>query len=94
MSIIEIDAASLARVIREQEALPITGDEAEGLARAIETSIDDEQFLISAVSAIRLLVERLEYVGRIDQADADTPTSRCWPAISSGIADAGTGRLR
>jgi Arc/MetJ family transcription regulator len=57
---IEIDAATLARVIRELRALPITDDDADRLARALETSNDDEEFLANALSAIRFLVEQLE----------------------------------
>jgi hypothetical protein len=55
-----IDAATLARTIREQTALPVSEDEAESLARAIETSGDDEEFLARTVAALRFLVERLE----------------------------------
>lgn len=57
---IEIDAASLAQVLREQDALPLTVDEANTLADAIETSANDEEFLASALSAVRLLVDRLD----------------------------------
>jgi Arc/MetJ family transcription regulator len=64
---IEIDAATLARVIRELKALPITDDDAERLARALETSNDDEEFLASALSAVRFLVEQLE------RSTADAP---------------------
>jgi Arc/MetJ family transcription regulator len=60
VSEIEIDAGTLARVIREQKALPITDDEAETLARALETSNDDEEFLASALSTVRFLVDQLE----------------------------------
>jgi hypothetical protein len=61
MSTIEIDAATLAQAIRERKALPIPEDEAEAIARAIETSHDDEEFLANALSAVRLLVDRLEH---------------------------------
>lgn len=60
MSLIEIDAATLASVIREQKALPITDDEAETLARALETSNDDDEFLANVLSTVRFLVDRLE----------------------------------
>jgi hypothetical protein len=60
VSRIEIDAASLARVIREQTALPITDDEAERLARTLEASNDDEEFLANALSAVRFLADHLE----------------------------------
>lgn len=60
MTQIEIDAATLARVIRELKALPITDDDAERLARTLETSKDDEEFLANALSATRFLLEQLE----------------------------------
>jgi hypothetical protein len=60
MSLIEIDAVTLARVIREQSALPLTDDEREQLARALETSSDDEELLANALSAVRFLVDQLE----------------------------------
>ena len=53
-------AYELARVIREQKALPLTDDERERLARALETSDRDEELLANALSAVRLLVDRLE----------------------------------
>jgi hypothetical protein len=59
LSVIETDAATLAHIIREQTALPLADDEAERLARAIETSADDRELLANTVSAIRLLVDRL-----------------------------------
>jgi hypothetical protein len=58
---IESDAATLAQTIRDQKALPITDDEAETIARALETCHDDETFLVNTVSAIRLIVDRLEH---------------------------------
>ena len=67
MTQIEVDAATLARVIRELKALPITDDDAERRARALETSNDDEEFLASALSAVRFLVEQLE------RSTADAP---------------------
>ena len=72
MARIEIDGATLARTIREQKALPITDAEAETLARALETSKDDEEFLANAISAVRFLVDQLE------QSAPDTldPTDR------------------
>jgi hypothetical protein len=60
MARIEIDGATLARSIRDQKALPITDTEAETLARALETSQDDEELLANAVSALRFLVDQLE----------------------------------
>lgn len=59
-SLIEIDAASLANVIREQKVLPLTDDEREKRARALETSDGDEQFLAATVSTIRFLIAELE----------------------------------
>ncbi len=59
MSEIEIDAATLARAIREQRALPIPDDEAEKLARSLETSSDDAEFLANMLSAVRLIAGRL-----------------------------------
>jgi hypothetical protein len=60
MAQIEIDAAALARILREEKALPITDAEADRLARAIEASKDDEEFLANALSAIGFLVDQLE----------------------------------
>ena len=60
MDRIEIDGATLARSIREQTALPVSDAEAETLARALETSKDDEELLANAVSALRFLVDQLE----------------------------------
>jgi hypothetical protein len=60
MALIEIDAATLARIIRAQEALPITRAEAEKLARALEASKDDEEFLANTLLAVRFLADRLE----------------------------------
>jgi len=57
----EIEAAALARVIREQTALPLTDREREELARAIETSADDEEFLANALVAVRLISDQLEH---------------------------------
>jgi Arc/MetJ family transcription regulator len=59
-SSIEVDAATLASAIREQQALPLTSDEAEQMARAIETSPDDEALLANTLAAVQLLVDRLE----------------------------------
>ena len=59
MSEIEVDAATLARAIREQRALPITDDEAEKLAQSLETSNDDAEFLANMLSAVRLIADRL-----------------------------------
>ncbi len=55
---IEIDRASLVRTIREQTALPITEDEADALARALETAQSDEEFLANTLSAVGLIAER------------------------------------
>jgi hypothetical protein len=63
---LEIDVETLARVIRE---LPVAGDEAERLAAAVEGSTDDEEFLINAVAAVRLIVDRLEESRGIDSHD-------------------------
>jgi hypothetical protein len=71
MSEIEIEPASLVRAIREQTALPITEDEAEVLARGLETAQSDEEFLASTLSAVRLIADRLT-----DLADEDAGASR------------------
>jgi len=60
MARIEMDAATLAASIREQKALPITEAEAETIARALEACHDDEAFLATALSTVRLLADRLE----------------------------------
>ncbi|HEX8977517.1 MAG TPA: hypothetical protein VF781_13485 [Solirubrobacteraceae bacterium] len=60
MSVIEMDAETLVEIIREQQALPLTQTEAEAIARSLETSHDDEEFLATALSAVRLLADRLE----------------------------------
>lgn len=60
MAQIEIDAAALARILREEKALPITDSEADRLARAIEASKDNAEFLANALSAIGVLVDQLE----------------------------------
>ena len=57
---IELDAATLARAIREQKALPITEAEAEELARSLADVGDEAEFLASTVAAVRFLVGRLE----------------------------------
>ena len=59
MARIEIDGATLARSIREQKGLPIADAEAETLARALETSQDDEALLANTVSALQFLVDQL-----------------------------------
>jgi hypothetical protein len=59
-SLIEIDAPSLANVIRDQKALPLTDDDREKRARALETSDGDEQFLVNTLSTIRFLIAELE----------------------------------
>jgi hypothetical protein len=60
MAQIEIDAATLARIIREHKALPISDAEAENLARALEASTDDEEFLANTLLAVRFLADQLE----------------------------------
>jgi hypothetical protein len=60
VSLIEIDPATLASVIREQKALPITDDEAEHLARALEACNDDEEFLAKTLAIVKFLADRLE----------------------------------
>jgi Arc/MetJ family transcription regulator len=62
-SSIEVDAATLASAIREHQALPITRDEAEQMARAIETSPDDAALLANTLAAVQLLADRLERTG-------------------------------
>ena len=57
---VELDAASFARVIREQSALPLTEAEADSLTDTLENVSSDEEFLADAVAAVRLLAERLE----------------------------------
>jgi hypothetical protein len=58
--VVELDAATFARVIREQSALPLTEAEADTLAAGLENVSSDEEFLAKAVAAVRLLAERLE----------------------------------
>jgi hypothetical protein len=60
MSGIEIDTGTFAAIIREQKGLPLTDAEAEAIARELETCHDDEEFLATALSAVRLLADRLE----------------------------------
>ena len=60
MARIEIDGATLARRSASRSGLPITDAEAETLARALETSRDDEASVASSVSALRFLVDQLE----------------------------------
>ncbi|MGO9885940.1 MAG: hypothetical protein ACLPV4_23335 [Solirubrobacteraceae bacterium] len=57
---IEMDTGTLAAIIREQKGLPITEAEAEAIARGLETCHDDQEFLETALSAVRLLADRLE----------------------------------
>ncbi len=57
---IRAEASSLARAIREQTSVPITAEEAERLARALETSEDDEQLMASLVAAVRDMGAALE----------------------------------
>ncbi len=65
-SAVSIDAEALAGVIRE---LPIGPDEAERLAQAIESSSTNVEFLASALSAVRSVIERLEPVPPHEAAD-------------------------
>jgi hypothetical protein len=58
--VIEIDAVTLANMLQQQTALPITPDEADGLARAIEASATDEELLANTLAAVRLIVARLD----------------------------------
>jgi hypothetical protein len=60
LSGIEIDTGTFAAIIREQKGLPMTDAEAEAIARAVETCHDDEEFLATALSAVRLIADRLE----------------------------------
>lgn len=59
-AVIELDAATLARAVREQKALPITQAEAEELARSLEEAGDEAEFLASTVAAMRFLADRLD----------------------------------
>jgi hypothetical protein len=79
---IEFDAATLAETIRDQEALPITDSEAETIARALETSHDDETFLENTLSAIRLIVDRLEH----STNQALNPAIPADPALAGQLA--------
>jgi hypothetical protein len=49
---------NLVRAIREQKALPITDEEAEGLARMLEPSRGDHECLANALSAARVAARR------------------------------------
>jgi len=60
MTRIEIDALTFAASIRAQKDLPITETEAEEIAHAVETCHNDEELLATALSAVRLLADRLE----------------------------------
>lgn len=71
MSGIEIDAGALAAIIRGQKGLPITDAEAEAIGSALETCRDDEEFLATALSAVRLLADRL------DEAATQCSPRRC-----------------
>ena len=84
MTEIEFDAANLARAIREMKVLPITDIDAERLARALETAGDDEEFLASALSAIRFLVDQLE------RSPARTGIGRRLPGGASGQLQPGS----
>lgn len=60
VSLIEIDVAGLANVIREQKSLPITDAEAERLAATLEASEADDEFLANTLATVRFLADRLE----------------------------------
>ncbi len=55
-----MDTDTLAAIIREQKGLPITDAEAEAIAQTLDTCHDDEGFLATALSTVRLLADRLE----------------------------------
>ena len=55
-----IDLETFGRVVREQKGLPISDEEADRLARMVEGSRDDQEFLGNALEAIRLIADRLE----------------------------------
>lgn len=54
-----MDAATLARAIREQPALPLSPAEADALARSLEGSGSDDEFLANTLAAVQLVLERL-----------------------------------
>lgn len=56
---LEVDAASLARTVREQTDLPISETEADALASSLEGSASDEEFLANTLAAVQLLLDRL-----------------------------------
>lgn len=60
-SLVEIDAPTLANVIRAQNALPLSESDREECAKALETSEGDEQFLANALSALRFLLAELDF---------------------------------
>lgn len=64
---IDADAATLAAVIRDQIGLPVDPDYVESLARAIETSSDDETLLANFLSAVRELLAALDRSGIADE---------------------------
>ncbi len=66
MSEIELDTGTFAAIIREQKGLPVTDAEAEAIARSLETCHGDEEFLATALSAVRLLADRLEQSADVD----------------------------
>jgi hypothetical protein len=68
---IQIDAPTLARVIREQQAIPLTDEEANTLAQTLEAAKDDGELLANAVSAVRFLLARLELAILADELPLD-----------------------
>ena len=58
--VLSVDLETFGRLVREQKALPISDEEADRLARMVEGSRDDQEFLGNALEAIRLIADRLE----------------------------------
>jgi hypothetical protein len=59
-SMLQTDAATFARFIREQEALPLSNTERDELSRALEASKNDAELLANTMSALQSLLDRLE----------------------------------
>jgi hypothetical protein len=75
--VLSIDLETFGRVVREQKALPVSDQEAEGLARMVEGSMDDQDFLGKALAAIRLIADRVEQssqAGRMSEDIGACPT--------------------
>ncbi len=72
---LSIDLETFGRVVREQKALPVSDQEAEGLARMVEGSMDDQEFLGNALAAIRLIADRLEQSSQARGMSADIGAS-------------------